>query len=340
MSRIRRLLTIHTSLGPAANYSLQATVPPHLLSRCSAALPRPHWEPVLYYSLMCFMTFLFICVCLAAYFEGDRIIMADIIRRKVKVTSSTQPFDKGKVFDLRNVAGLSMAKNNGSTPGPGSSMTSNEHRVAAAKSMLKANGHVEYHHLVHTNGHQPFLARVLSTFRRLNPRRLLFSSKVNSKPTTVPMASETGAGSSSNSGKDADHHRTLIRTDSNRSKNSDQRLSTNSVPLQTTQSLKEAPVTEKPFPNHVAQKISNKKSKGNNKRHFEPVNGLSSFLQEEAVDYHKLASGGSPSIAKKSMVDPEDDPRDRSTASEAADDCLEDDAGSRAESSKNTGKQY
>ena len=110
------MLTVHTSLGPLANYTLQATVPPHLLSRCSSALPRPHWEPVLYYSIICIMSFLSLCICLAAYFEGDRIIMADIIRRKLKVSNSTQTFDKGKVFDLRNVAGLSLSPPKPSSP--------------------------------------------------------------------------------------------------------------------------------------------------------------------------------------------------------------------------------
>ncbi|KAL5012217.1 hypothetical protein ScPMuIL_010768 [Solemya velum] len=56
MSRIQRMLTVYTSLGPPFNYTLQATVPPHTLSKCSAALPRPNWEPVLYYSVIAGVT--------------------------------------------------------------------------------------------------------------------------------------------------------------------------------------------------------------------------------------------------------------------------------------------
>jgi hypothetical protein len=87
MSRIRRSLTVFTSLGAPANYTLQATVPPYTLSKCSAALPRPNWEPVLYYSITCVMGFLLFCILVAAYFEADRIFVADIIRRKVKSSS-------------------------------------------------------------------------------------------------------------------------------------------------------------------------------------------------------------------------------------------------------------
>ncbi|KAK3100282.1 hypothetical protein FSP39_017460 [Pinctada imbricata] len=102
MSRIQRTLTIFTSLGPEANYTLQATVPPHTLSKCSAALPRPNWEPVLYYSIACVMGFLLFCTLVAAYFEADRIYVADIIRRKVR-NNNIPPYDSSKVFDLKKV---------------------------------------------------------------------------------------------------------------------------------------------------------------------------------------------------------------------------------------------
>ncbi|GFR72649.1 transmembrane protein 131-like isoform X4, partial [Elysia marginata] len=108
MSQIQRMLTIHTSLSPPAlraNFSLQAMVPYDLLSKCSAALPRPSWEPLLYYFIVCFMAFVILCILILAYFESDR-VMADYIRRKIKVSNSTQTFDKGKIFDLRNVSGL------------------------------------------------------------------------------------------------------------------------------------------------------------------------------------------------------------------------------------------
>ena len=106
MSRIRRVLSMHTSLGPAINYTLQATVPAHMLSKCAAALPRPNWEPIIYYSAICIMGFLLFCIFVAAYFESDRIFHSDMFQRRSKVSSSTQTFDKGKVFDLKTVAGV------------------------------------------------------------------------------------------------------------------------------------------------------------------------------------------------------------------------------------------
>ncbi|KAK2170432.1 hypothetical protein LSH36_3g30072 [Paralvinella palmiformis] len=106
MSRIRRVLTLHTSLGPTINYTLQATIPAHMLSKCAAALPRPQWEPIIYYSTICIMGFLLFCIFVAAYFEADRIFHSDMFQRRLKVSSSTQTFDKGKVFDLKTIAGV------------------------------------------------------------------------------------------------------------------------------------------------------------------------------------------------------------------------------------------
>lgn len=102
MSRMRRLLSVFTSLGPAINYTLQATIPGHMLTKCAAALPRPPWEPILYYSTICIMGFLLFCILVASYFEADRIFTADILRRRAK----SQLFDKSKVFDLKTIAGV------------------------------------------------------------------------------------------------------------------------------------------------------------------------------------------------------------------------------------------
>ena len=113
MSRIRRTLTVFTSLGAPFNYTLQATVPPHTLSKCAASLPRPNWEPVLYYSILCVMGFLLFCVLVASYFEADRIFVADILRRKVKLSNGAPPFQKEKVFDLKN---LGIAQTHSSSP--------------------------------------------------------------------------------------------------------------------------------------------------------------------------------------------------------------------------------
>ena len=115
MSRIRRTLTVFTSLGSPFNYTLQATVPPHTLSKCASSLPRPNWEPVLYYSVLCVMGFLLFCVLVASYFEADRIFVADILRRKVKLSNGVPPFQRDKVFDLKNIG---IAQNHSPSPQP------------------------------------------------------------------------------------------------------------------------------------------------------------------------------------------------------------------------------
>ena len=112
MSRIRRSLTIDSSLGIPVNYTLQATIPSFMLSKCAAALPRPPWEPILYYSTMCLMGFLLFGVMVASYIEADRHFTADIIKRRVR---SSLTFDKTKVFDLNQIAASVKADINTST---------------------------------------------------------------------------------------------------------------------------------------------------------------------------------------------------------------------------------
>ena len=155
MSRIRRILTVFTSLGLPANYTLQATVPPHTLSRCSAALPRPNWEPVLYYSIVCAMGFLLCCILVAAYFEADRIFVSDIIRRRIRISNtSSQTYDKNKVFDLNKVAGI-----HGNTS-PALKFPIPSDRPITAKQVLELpNGHAEHNQ---QKSSEPFFSTLLS----------------------------------------------------------------------------------------------------------------------------------------------------------------------------------
>lgn len=102
MSRIRRTLSLLTSLEPnAINYTLQATIPAHMLTKCAASLPRPSWEPILYYSTVCIMGFILFCVLVAGYFEADRIFAADINKWRAR-----NCFDKSKILDFKTIAGV------------------------------------------------------------------------------------------------------------------------------------------------------------------------------------------------------------------------------------------
>lgn len=315
------MLTVHTSLGPLANYTLQATVPPHLLSRCSSALPRPHWEPVLYYCIICIMSFLFFCICLAAYFEGDRIIVADIIHRKLKVSNSTQTFDKGKVFDLRNVAGLSLSPPKPSSP-PLSSLSSSavgqDLRAAAAKSMIHVNGHVEFH--PQTNGHQPLLGRIIGIVRRLNPGRLFLGAGKSPALKAPQKVAENNA-----SCPDKEPDLALTRTNSSKNAGSAEHQLSSAQ-----SSVQEAAIAiDKTYTNHVKP---NKKSKASKRHLVDSVSVVpSSTAAEDSTDYKLTKDSSIPSAAKK-MAEADDDPRDRSTASEAADDYLDDDISPKMDS--------
>ena len=136
MSRIRRSLTIDSSLGIPVNFTLQATIPAFMLSKCAAALPRPPWEPILYYSTMCLMGFLLFGVMVASYIEADRHFTADIIKRRVR---SSLTFDKTKVFDLNQIASSVKADVNTSTA---TSSHNGKPANPQKSSETEVNGHV------------------------------------------------------------------------------------------------------------------------------------------------------------------------------------------------------
>jgi len=154
MSRIRQTLTLQTSLGAVPlNFTLQATIPANALSLCAATLPRPTWEPLLYYAAVLSMGFLLFGVMVASYFEADRISVADIIRRRTEMSHAATAFEKGRMFDLRSISrsGLSqgacdadadeMLKNGGITSAFGSLSMNCNHR-SRFTSEITTNGHV------------------------------------------------------------------------------------------------------------------------------------------------------------------------------------------------------
>lgn len=106
MSRIRQTLTLHTSLSTVPlNFTLQATIPSHMLSLCASTLPRPSWEPLLYYAAVLAMGFLLFCIIVASYFEADRISVTDSLRRRAEMSQAAAAYEKGRVFDLRTING-------------------------------------------------------------------------------------------------------------------------------------------------------------------------------------------------------------------------------------------
>ncbi|KAK6744153.1 hypothetical protein RB195_011080 [Necator americanus] len=80
--------------GSSWMFSLAATVPEDMLSRCHRALPRPPFENLMYYSCVTALIFCLVCVLACAYLEGDRAIACAIRQHHTAPRS---------VFDLNNL---------------------------------------------------------------------------------------------------------------------------------------------------------------------------------------------------------------------------------------------
>ncbi|XP_045617513.2 transmembrane protein 131 isoform X2 [Procambarus clarkii] len=123
LSKIQQRLVIHTSLGliggldegmvwvtkdepGRVEYSLVATVPTHLLAECGAAVPRPTWEPLLYYAILPLMVAMLIGAVILSALEADHILKTTIIAMTTSLPANghTPGFDKSKVFDLRTLS--------------------------------------------------------------------------------------------------------------------------------------------------------------------------------------------------------------------------------------------
>eukprot|EP00096_Caligus_rogercresseyi_P014106 TRINITY_DN6638_c0_g2_i1.p1 TRINITY_DN6638_c0_g2~~TRINITY_DN6638_c0_g2_i1.p1 ORF type:complete len:433 (-),score=142.11 TRINITY_DN6638_c0_g2_i1:2285-3394(-) len=76
MSQITQTLHVSTSLDALRplNYTLVVSIPPHLIKQCLAWLPRPAWEPWIYYTLNIGLLLVFFGVLLAAKLESRSIL--------------------------------------------------------------------------------------------------------------------------------------------------------------------------------------------------------------------------------------------------------------------------
>jgi len=192
MSRIRQTLTLQTSLGAVPlNFTLQATIPANALSLCAATLPRPAWEPLLYYAAVLSMGFLLFCVMVAAYFEADRISVADIIRRRAEMSHAATMFEKGRMFDLRSLSrsGLSHSVCDADVTVKNGSATSafGQLSVKARSSTSEAatNGHVPFSKMLSSGDGQRSSHSALSFFERL------WASRSRTPSALTPPSGET-----------------------------------------------------------------------------------------------------------------------------------------------------
>ena len=193
MSRVRQTLTLQTSLGAVPlNFTLQATIPANALSLCAATLPRPAWEPLLYYAAVLSMGFLLFCIVVAAYFEADRISVADIIRRRAEMSHAATMFEKGRVFDLRYLSrtGLSnsvcdaeVTLKNGSATSASFSQMSLKARPSTLDTAT--NGHVPLSKVLSSGDGQRSSHSALSFLERL------WASRFQTPSSLKPPSSET-----------------------------------------------------------------------------------------------------------------------------------------------------
>lgn len=108
-SRVIRELKLVTSSGSEFVFVLNASLPYHMLAACAEALPRPNWELALYIIISGVMSALFLLVIGTAYLEAQGIW--EPFRRRLSFEASNPPFDVGRPFDLRRIAGISSEGN-------------------------------------------------------------------------------------------------------------------------------------------------------------------------------------------------------------------------------------
>jgi hypothetical protein len=98
LSKVTRMLILHTSLNYPVNYTLHTTIPPYYLGLCSSLIVRPTWESYLSYITIGFMFLLFIFIVLLALMDAERIKKQTISALMTPSSLAAQP-----VLDLRLV---------------------------------------------------------------------------------------------------------------------------------------------------------------------------------------------------------------------------------------------
>uniref|UniRef100_A0A673XTG3 Transmembrane protein 131 n=1 Tax=Salmo trutta TaxID=8032 RepID=A0A673XTG3_SALTR len=103
-SRVIRELKFITTGGSYFVFSLNASLPYHMLAACAAVLPRPNWELELYVIVSVIMSSMFLLVIVAAYLEALGIW--EPFKRRVCFETSSTSMETGRPFDLREIVRL------------------------------------------------------------------------------------------------------------------------------------------------------------------------------------------------------------------------------------------
>lgn len=98
LSKVTRMLYLHTSAGYGVNFTLHGTVPPYALEMCSKAIIRPDWENTYRRISASVLTIAFILVILTAFLDSDR-VLRDHLQNISRDRGPVQP-----PLDLRQIA--------------------------------------------------------------------------------------------------------------------------------------------------------------------------------------------------------------------------------------------
>lgn len=80
-------------------FIMHVNIPGHMISKCASVLPRPLWEPMMFYCIVVLMAFMAICIVTAAYYESNQILSNELHRLRSEQLEGY--YDRYKVFDLR-----------------------------------------------------------------------------------------------------------------------------------------------------------------------------------------------------------------------------------------------
>ncbi|GFS73636.1 transmembrane protein 131 [Nephila pilipes] len=102
VTHIERILNIRTSQGPEGQilqYKIVATIPRHMLSFCSGALPRPSWEPYIYFIFISLSLIMISTMVICGYLDGKR-VLHNTFFPFITIGIPTEKIEKENVFDL------------------------------------------------------------------------------------------------------------------------------------------------------------------------------------------------------------------------------------------------
>lgn len=160
LSRKRENVTI----DPNGNLLLRlvATVSSHAVAKCGEKIPRPPWEPLLYYSVVTLLVAMFCGTVVRAILEAEHTLKTTFVPMTTVVPVDQVPpsFDRNKVFDLKAIGSMESEEvqvNTASSPSQSDKVKNHVNSVAPKKVVSNAH-HNPSANAIHNNNHIPYNA--------------------------------------------------------------------------------------------------------------------------------------------------------------------------------------